>query len=638
MVLNDKSIRIKIASGFGAVLFLFILVCLFGFSSFRKIQNQYQSEVLEAESFKQKLSELQIHFLMIRQWEKDFIATKNLVLIDSIQIRVSKIQKINELLMQKQNKDEKNVNLDLIKNDFSHYWNISNQLVSSIKTRGLDEDTGIRGFFRNAAHDFEAGIEQLSLERGEVLYLLCRRHEKDYVIRGKNKYIERNQATIDQLRNYLDTRRISNDQKQRYLNLLTTYANGFLKMVEIDNTINHQIQELQVLSDHILQNLALVYHNQQVIVEAYENELIQITQNTIYLFGSICVIVLILSILISMGLSKMIVKPMTDILKVMRDIAQGEGDLTVRFRRMSKDELGQLAHWFNAFLDKIHDLIVQVKSLTNRVIETSCDLNQNSKWLVTGAQSQSSNTEMITSHIDQMTERIRQSNFYVDETAHITEIATRQTEQGKQAQQEADSGMQSILDTSEQANTLIHSLVQRTGTIGEVIQVIDDISEQTNLLALNAAIEAARAGEQGRGFAVVADEVRKLAEKTHKAAIEIVSTIKAIQTDTEKVAKSMKATESAVKHGKSANQKMDASLEQIDTFIHQAKEKMQHIITNMQSQDESAKDISERIKTIDDLAGESLQVVSSLSETTETMLEQTESLQNFLGNFKVKEV
>ncbi len=391
------------------------------------------------------------------------------------------------------------------------------------------------------------------------------------------------------------------------------------------------------MSDHILQRLGLVYHNQQVKVEAYENELIQITQNTIYVFGAICIFVLILSILISMGLSKMIVRPMTHILHVMRDIAQGQGDLTVRFNRTSQDELGQLAHWFNAFLDKIHDLIVQVKSLTDRVIETSCDLNQNSKWLVKGAQSQSSNTEMITSHADQMMERIKQSNLYVDETAHITEIATEQTEQGKQAQQEASSGMQSILQTSEKANTLIHTLVQRADTIGEVIQVIDDISEQTNLLALNAAIEAARAGEQGRGFAVVADEVRKLAEKTHKAANEIVGTIKAIQTDTEEVAKSMKATESAVNHGQSANQKMDASLNQIDTFIHQAREKMQHIVNNMQSQDASAKDISERIKTIDDLAGESLHMVSSLSETTETMLEQTESLQSFLGNFKVKE-
>lgn len=320
---------------------------------------------------------------------------------------------------------------------------------------------------------------------------------------------------------------------------------------------------------------------------------------------------------------------------MLRDVAEGKGDLTKRLRADSEDELGKLARWFNTFVENLQNIIRTVQSSVQQVSASSLQLAGASEKLSGGSHEQAMQTEQVASAMTEMSQTIVDVAKNAGDAAGASHEASQTAEKGRDVVDRTVQGMLRIADTVREASETIGQLGQSSNEIGDIIKVIDEIADQTNLLALNAAIEAARAGEQGRGFAVVADEVRKLAERTSRATKEIAGMIDKIQTDTERSVSSMEVGSTEVRSGVELAGEAKKALDQIVAASNKGESMIQRIAAASEQQSTAAEEVSQNMETILRISHKSRGSTSQIKQTAEELKNLSGELQRMIGQFKV---
>lgn len=395
-------------------------------------------------------------------------------------------------------------------------------------------------------------------------------------------------------------------------------------------------------------------------------------RNLIILIGFIFVAVTVIAI--NVWVNYCFAKPIRNVVNMIEDIAQGEGDLTKRLVVNGDDEIAELSSWFNKFVDKIHDIIVQVSNAATGVAKASHELSAtadevgkvtehiavNMQQVAYGSQEQSKTVEATSKDIDKLHTVIHEVSTGAGNQAHSVEQtvtlmrdisraiehsvsathnaaaesreASKIALTGSKHVEDAVKGMEKIKTTTDNVANIVKQLGDSSQQIGLIVATIDEIANQTNLLALNAAIEAARAGEHGRGFAVVAGEVRKLAERSSKATNEIAELINTMQHMITLSTEAMKEGTEAVNAGAELGSNALTSLHSINNAITQITERISGLADLAQGVGASTNEINKSIENVSavteettamaaEMASHSDQIARSMQEVT-SVIEQ----------------
>jgi methyl-accepting chemotaxis protein len=342
-----------------------------------------------------------------------------------------------------------------------------------------------------------------------------------------------------------------------------------------------------------------------------------------------------IGILLSLSITSTIVKPIEGTAASLMEIAKGEGDLRVRLPAEGHNELARLSNAFNLFAAKIQHTVAQVQGSIVKLTKMAENLAESSADTRLAAENQSMETEQVATALNEMTTSFQNVASNAANAATAAKEANRQAISGNLVVQQSIQAINRLADEVEQSAETIHGLESQSKLIGGILETIRNIAEQTNLLALNAAIEAARAGEQGRGFAVVADEVRTLASRTQQATQEIQAMIATLQTGAQTAVQSMQSNQNQMRISVEQAEQAGTAFNSIAQAIGTISIMNEQIASASEKQTSVAENINRNEVRISDAARQAVKAADNIAHSSETLAHLAENLETLLGKFKV---
>ncbi len=506
-----------------------------------------------------------------------------------------------------------------------------------------------------------------------IRYMLeIRQAEKNWIIRKSDDYAEAVLSHVNDFVEQCNTTRakmrqqINLDQLDAIIAAAREYESGFITY--------RGLHEEQLISDELMVQAGRETVASLDDLRNVQRDKMESAQSTaITLAISFVIGAILLGAFVAFIIARGISKPVSDMAFVAQEISKGDIQHVIEFD--SKDEIGALASAFRQLIDYMKELAtaaetiaandlrveiepkserdvlgnsfkMMVENLSSVIRETTENADQlvsaateiasASEQMSRGVNDQSDQVNQVSTAIEEMTATIVESSKNAGEANEASKSSSESATSGGQLVNDTIQGMQKISEVVRESAESIAKLATSADQIGEIIGVIDDISDQTNLLALNAAIEAARAGEHGRGFAVVADEVRKLAERTGKATGEISDMVKGIQQETETAVSSMEAGTQEVDKGRELADKAGNSLNEIVNVSQQIMDMIGQMSTATEEQSAAAEQISKNIERISSVTKETATGAEQSAAAAEQLNRQAEGLKAMVGRFQLK--
>lgn len=444
---------------------------------------------------------------------------------------------------------------------------------------------------------------------------------------------------IDRLSSFDDTRKQQADQlKALYLDywqpaerLANGMIEGNLELSELAAGASAANQNYDIYSEQLA---SLRSEN----IQTFQQEIISVREeasNTLFIGFIIASVMLALLAAIAWFIAAQITTTVKRIVTSLAEMSTGKGDLTVRLHTRVKDEVGDLVENFNGFISHLQLLVRVMANLSLGVSEGSERVNKIATATRGGVQKQQEQINMVATAVTEMSSTALEVARNADQAAEATSKANNETESSRAVMAENIDAISSLVNELEAAQGVITRLAKESEMIGSASETIQGIAAQTNLLALNAAIEAARAGEQGRGFAVVADEVRALAARTEQSTSEIGSVIERLQGGADEAVHVMTESQTRAQQVVDKSRQAQASLDHVMRHVEVINNMNAQMATAASEQRTVAEEVSRNIVEINTLSEDTVGQAQHAADASSNLADQADHLRSIVGEFRV---
>ncbi|HAS6347873.1 TPA: HAMP domain-containing protein [Vibrio vulnificus] len=471
--------------------------------------------------------------------------------------------------------------------------------------------------------------------------LLARLYVAKFLVENQQAEVERfNQefsAVHSEIASLLST--LENPQRRQLTNEAETLFKRYEKSANTVTSLifarNEGIETLDTIGPQVAKNIGLLRASIATSMEQAAEQANENADQSITVLYGIAAIAIVIGLLFSFVITRSLVAKVQRTTNVLQDIAQGEGDLTIRVPTTGNDELDVLAGHYNTFAGKLQHTIRQMSDAAAQMLQAAETLALKARDTQSEVREQQSQAQVAASAMTEMSASAQEVSVSAQQAADLSQSTSDSATQGSMVVREATQSMQKLNEQIASAGDTVEQLRADSEQIGTVLDVIRSIAEQTNLLALNAAIEAARAGEQGRGFAVVADEVRSLASRTQESTEEIQTIIGSLQQRAELANKAMHQSRQSAEQTAEQVHSAESALTSIAGYITQINDSIGQISTAANQQAIASDEVSVNVNNMSDISEKTLVQSSETTESAQAMKQLGEQVNRLLQQFKV---
>lgn len=610
---------------------LYLVATLAGVGMLFMALNQYWTlnHVQALQDIRVLVSDIESSMLMLRRNEKDFLARKDLKYREKFTANYEKLQsKSTALITTLESKGLDSSIASSMGDMFVGYNEIFMALVAQYQVIGLNPKDGLYGSLRNAVHNAESSIKDENNYKLMTDMLMLRRREKDFMLRYDLKYLAKFEKDFASMTQHINEAEIDANTKQKISGFMEKYENDFQALVAATKKVG--LNSKQGLRGEMR---AQVHETETMFGKLSEGAVQEIgNQNIQSAIVALAMIVLISGFVVF--IARQILMPIKSLSTIMSR-ASAEQDLTLRASIEGKDEISLMANNFNHMMQEFEGLLREILSSSTQLSSAAEELTMITKETDEQMKRQNLETDQVATAITEMTSTVQEVARHANEAASTSQSANDSTNEGMEVVGQNKQHITALAEEVSNAASVINELSVDSEKIGTVLTVIREIAEQTNLLALNAAIEAARAGEQGRGFAVVADEVRTLAQRSQSSTAEIEQIVERLQTSASKAVGVMDSGKERADGSVSRAESVGSSLSEITHAISAINDMNFQIASAAEEQASVSQEIDKNVVNISNIAKETFMNAEQTTQTANSLSSLAHSLNSMVSRFKV---
>lgn len=611
---TTMSLGLKLALGFAALIILTLIVGGIGLLT---LDHYTERSLIVAEA-----SGIESTLLSARQAEKDFLLRNDTSFVDEAINLTASARTTAQGLEERVSSAEDQSRLQTISSNIDRYDDLLTTLVD-VRQNRADSLEALELATRGVTGGF-AGEDQLYAANAAIQQM--RRLEGNFLVSGEQKAVEQFMAAGERAKRSIKSSFLDKDVKDSLAQLVDRYQQAFQVVVEAEN----RTQEIQQAMVQTAQQTATTATELQ---QTQKSAMIDEHQRAMTLIVVVLAIIVILGSALAWLLSRSILRPIREAVHLATRVA--DGDLSATITSQRGDELGQLLTALATMVRNLRELVRHIDTSSTNIASSTEQLSTVMAETTRGVTEQRDQTDQVATAMNEMVATVNEVAKSAEEAFGAATVANEKASAGEAAVEETLSYVNQLNSQVETVMERLRSLQADTQNIGTVLDVIKSVAEQTNLLALNAAIEAARAGEQGRGFAVVADEVRSLAKRTQTSASEIETLISNLVTRTDESVTTMESGTTLAGQTLNSARTTGETIREIAGAVGNISQYNSQIATAAEEQTSVAEDINQNVTQIRDVSDQSASAAEQISASSNELARLGEDLRSQVARFRL---
>ncbi|MGO1692076.1 MAG: methyl-accepting chemotaxis protein [Marinobacter sp.] len=611
---GDMSIRSKLAGGFALLLLLTIIVGVIG--------NQALGTYSQRSNIVTMLGQVNTGLTEARVEEKNYLLSGNSENVQASQAHGEEVLGITQRIKPLLAVDADISTLEKIQADVQRYQS----LMSDVELNTAKREEALSNLETKARILGSSLKAHSSLFFASAMFEDMRRAERKFLVERDSGSVKSYLEDAKRMQGPLKSAAISAEEKEKVTGALEAYTREFQSVVTLTEASEQLSQDMVTTARRVTESANGLQEVQVAKMSADR------TQATALISGATSVAVL-LGILMAYLITRAITAPINHAVAIASEVASG--NLSVHIDNNQTNEVGRLMAALATMVSGLRELVRSIESGATNIAASAEELSTVTSQTSDGINRQKQETDQVAAAMNEMTATVADIARNAEQAFTIASDASNQATKGEHEVRETVNQVNSLSVEVSQSMEIIQGLQAETANIGTVLDVIKSVAEQTNLLALNAAIEAARAGEQGRGFAVVADEVRSLAQRTQSSAQEIEALVTTLQSSAKNSVSAMESSASLASHTLERATATGASIERITHAVDEIKQYNNQIATASEQQTSVAEEINQNVTRIRDVTDQSAASSNQTASSSSELARLGSELQTLVSRFRL---